>query len=122
MRCGSRGALGAARRDAPTTLYRAKKCPRFRYRLGGGLRGGAVGWVQRPEALAFIPPPLGTGPAALEPGFTSGKTNSRSQSKVPNDSRARWLASASAPALRVADLVAGRVPRNEEAPTGRSLS
>jgi hypothetical protein len=37
--------------------------------VGGGLRGGAVGWVQQPEALAFIPPPLGAGSAALEPHF-----------------------------------------------------
>jgi hypothetical protein len=32
-----------------------------------------------------------------------------------NDSRPRWLASASAPDLPVADLVAGRVPRNRSA-------
>ena len=34
----------------------------------------------------------------------------------PNDSRPRWPASASAPDLPVADLVVGRMPRNENAP------
>jgi hypothetical protein len=34
----------------------------------------------------------------------------------PNESRPRWLASASAPDLPIADLVAGRVPRKEKAP------
>jgi hypothetical protein len=34
----------------------------------------------------------------------------------PNNGRPRWLAGASAPALPVAELVAGGVPRNQRAP------
>jgi hypothetical protein len=36
-------------RDAPATPYGAKKCPPFRCRLGGGLRGGAVGRFSNPK-------------------------------------------------------------------------
>jgi len=48
--------------------------------------------------------------------FGIGNKHSRSQSEAPNDRAPREHASASAPALPVANLVVGRVPRNEKAP------
>jgi hypothetical protein len=74
--------------------------------------------VSRLMGCCFIPAPTrgAVGPRCLPPVFCIREGQFPIPIQGPNDSRPRWLASASTPDLPVAGLVVGGVPRNQKAP------